>query len=318
MDIVEESNFTIKKTCEILQLNPDRYYRWRSWFNANGIKGLENNKSKPGSCPHSLLETEKQKIIEYALDNPDTRHRKLAYEMQNKDIVYVSPSSVYRVLKENDLIPSQEYHQEESADGKIEVQEPNQMWHIDITYIPVANDHAYLISVLDGYSRCIVHSKLSLTMTTEDIKEVMSRALFKADLFEVSEDERPKLISDNGTQLVSNSFQKFLSDLDIEHIRTAVRHPESNGKIEVFHKTLKHENVYIKEKYQSFYEARDDIEEFIETYNHTRLHQGIEFVTPHQKYTGKAEEIIETRKESHQNAIERRKRLNRAEKSKAA
>lgn len=318
MDIIEQSDSTIKKTCEVLQLNPDRYYRWRLRFDANGIKGLKNNKSKPGSCPHSLLDEEIQKIIEYALDNPDTRNRKLAYEMQNKDIVYVSPSSVYRVLKENNLISSQEYHQEKSADGKIEVQEPNQMWHIDITYIPVANDHAYLISVLDGYSRHIVHSKLSLTMTTEDVKEVMSRALFKADLFEVPEDKRPTLISDNGTQLVSNSFQEFLFGLDIEHIRTAVRHPESNGKIEVFHKTLKHENVYIKEKYQSFYEARDDIEEFIETYNHTRLHQGIEFVTPYQKYTGQAEEIIKARKESHQNAIERRKRLNRAENSKAA
>lgn len=106
MDIIEESEFTIKKTCEILKLNPDRYYRWRRRFNNNGLAGLKNHKSNPGSCPHSLLEEEKQKIIEYALENPDVRHRKLAYEMQDKDIVHVSPSSVYRVLKDNNLISS--------------------------------------------------------------------------------------------------------------------------------------------------------------------------------------------------------------------
>ncbi|MCK8826054.1 DDE-type integrase/transposase/recombinase [Fuchsiella alkaliacetigena] len=166
------------------------------------------------------------------------------------------------------------------------------MWHIDITYIPVKDDHAYLISVLDGYSRCIVSSKLSLTMTTNDVKDVVSKALFKADLYEVAEEQKPALISDNGTQLVSNDFKEFLSELDIKHIRTAVRHPESNGKIEVFHKTIKHENVYIKEKYSSFYEAKEDIANFIETYNHSRLHQGIEFVTPYDKYTRKADEII--------------------------
>ncbi|GAB6138516.1 transposase [Halanaerobaculum tunisiense] len=139
---------------------------------------------------------------------------------------------------------------------------------MNITYIPVANDHAYLISVLDGYSRYIVHSKLSFIMTTDDVKEVLSRALFKADLFEIPDKDKPMLISDNGTQFVSNNFQDFLNDLDIEHIRTAVRHPESNGKIEVFHKTIKHENVYIKEKYQSFYKAQKDLNQFIETYNH--------------------------------------------------
>ena len=238
--------------------------------------------------------------------------------MKDKDIVHVSPSSVYRVLKDNNLISSQEYHQEKSADGEITVQEPNTMWHMDITYIPVADGHAYLISVLDGYSRYIVHSKLSLTMTTEAVKEVLSRALFKADLFEVPDEDKPMLISDNGTQFVSNNFQDFLNDLDIEHIRTAVRHPESNGKIEVFHKTIKHENIYIKEKYQSFYEAQDDINQFIETYNHKRLHQGVNFVTPYQKYTGKDKEIIETRNQKHQNAIERRKRLNKVKKSKVA
>ena len=310
MDIVENSELTNKKTFEILKLNSDRYYRWRRKYRKKGMEGLKNHKSKPKSCPHQLLEKEKEAIINYALEHPDVRHRKLAYNMQDEDVVYVSPSSVYRVLKEENLIPEKQYHEKQKADGKIEVNQPDKMYHIDITYIPVADQHSYFISVLDGYSRKIIHGELSLTMTADDMERVMSKAMFKADIFEKPEDQRPVLVSDNGTQLISNSFKKFLKEWDITHIRTAVRHPESNGKIEVFHKTLKYENVYVKEQYESFYEAKKDIDKFIEHYNSARLHQGIDFVTPNQKYKGKDKQIKKKRKNKHQKAIERRKRLN--------
>ncbi|MCK8827931.1 integrase core domain-containing protein [Natroniella acetigena] len=93
---------------------------------------------------------------------------------------------------------------------------------------------------------------------------------------------------------------------------------EADGKIEMFHKTIKHDNVYIKEKYNSFYEAEEDIANFIEAYNNSRLHQGIEFVTPYDKYTSKADQIIKTRNQKHQEQIERRKRLNKEAHSKVA
>jgi len=318
MDIIEESNLSIKDTCRILELNSDRYYRWRRQFNLEGIDGLKNNKSTPAKCPHSLLEEERKAIIDYAIKHPDVRHRKLAYMMQREDVVYVSPSTVYRVLKEEGLIPTRSYNKKRKADGKIEVKEPNKMWHLDITYIPVEQTHAYLISVLDGYSRYVVHAELSMSMTSDDIERVMSRAMFKENLYEKPVEQRSVLVTGNGTQIVSRSFQQFLREWEIEHIRTAVRHPESNGKIEVFHKTVKYENVYVKEKYQSFYEAKEDLEKFIQYYNHQRLHQGIGFVTPYEKHIGKAEQIINERKKKHEKAIERRKRLNRLFASKTA
>lgn len=318
MDIIEGSSLTKKRTCEILQMNPGRYYSWKRRFENNGMEGLKNHKSTPRTCPHSLLEEERQAIINYALNHPDIRHRKLAKKMMDDNVAYVSASSVYRVLKAAGFIPEQEYHSERKADGKIKVDKPNKMWHTDITYIPVKDSHAYLICILDGYSRKIVHGELSQTMTAEDMKRVLSRAMFKADMFELPAEKRPVLVSDNGTQLVAKSFSSFLKEWDITHIRTAVRHPETNGKIEVFHKTIKYENVYVKEQYQSFYEAKEDIEQFIEYYNSERLHQGIDFVTPDQKYNGKADKIISNRKKKHQTAIERRKRLNRNRNSKVA
>ena len=232
MDIVENSTLTIKKTCSMLKLNPSRYYNWQRRFKSDGIEGLKNHKSTPKSCPHALLEEEKEIIIDYALKHPDIRHRKLAYKMQHEGIAFVSPSTVYRVLKAHELIPEKEYNQEpQQADGKIKVSEPHQVWHTDITYIPVKNGHSYLISVLDDYSRFVIHSELCRTMTSDDMKRVLSKALHKADLYEKSDDERPALVSDNGTQLISNSFTEFLKEWDIQHRRIAVRHPESNGYV---------------------------------------------------------------------------------------
>ena len=300
--------------CRILKLHPGRYYRWRRLFKAHGFESLINKKSRAHSCPHKLLESERQRIIDYALKYPDLRHRKLCYAMQDDGVAYVSPSTVYRVLKDKGLISQYELPKKRSVDGSVKVKKPNDVWHIDITYIPVAQRHAYLITVLDGYSRDPVHHELSQTMTADDMQGVMSRALAKAGLFEVPAAERPALVSDNGTQLVANSFQKFLNTWDIEHRRIAVRHPESNGKIEVFHKTIKYERVYVKEQYETFYEARDDLDEFIRYYAEERLHQGIGFVTPESRYNGKAEKIVSRRKQNHQKAIEQRKQKNRMHK----
>jgi len=105
MDIVEESTLPVKTTCEILKLNFWRYYSWRKRYEADGMEGLKNHKSTPASCPHSLLDEEKQAIIDYALKHPDQRHRKLTKKMMDDDIVYVSASSTYRVLKDAGLIP---------------------------------------------------------------------------------------------------------------------------------------------------------------------------------------------------------------------
>jgi len=318
INLIESCGLSVARTCEIIGLNPDRYYRWRRSLKEVGPQALANKKARPESCPHKLLEGERQEIIDYALKHPDLRHRKLCYAMQDDDVAYVSPSTVYRVLTGEGLVSSYNLPERPKADGTVEAGGPNKAWHIDITYVPVANGQAYLITVLDGYSRYPVYHELSQTMTADDMQRVMSRALARAGLFDAPEEERPVLISDNGTQLVAKSFRKFLNTWNIEHRRTAVRHPESNGKIEVFHKTIKYERIYVKERYETYYEAKDDIADFIQYYAEKRLHQGIGFVTPKDMYTGKAEKIIVRRNRKHQQAIEERKRRNRKHKQRQA
>jgi transposase InsO family protein len=186
--------------------------------------------------------------------------------------------------------------------------EPNEQWHTDITYVKMNERWAKLVSFLDGYSRKIVHWKLSFSLSAFQVSRVYDEALKKEGLLE--SDEKPMVISDNGPRFVGEDMSGLLEDLGVDHRTIPVDHPESNGKIEVFHKTLKYERVYLRETYDSLLEAREDIEEFIEHYNEDRLHQGIDYVTPGQKHKEEAEAIIEQREENHQQAMQRRKRIN--------
>jgi transposase InsO family protein len=266
--------------------------------------------SGANSCPHSLLEGEKQTVYETANEHPDIKHRKLAYKMQNEGTCFVSPSSVYRLLKARGLIKERETQREESVpdsrdDGP---DEPNEQWHTDVTYIKVDGSWAKLVSFLDGCSRKIVHWRLSYSLSALQVSRVYDEALKKEGLLKA--DEKPKVVSDNGSRFVGSDMAGFLDDLGVHHRTIPVGHPESNGKIEVFHKTLKYENVYLKPRYETLLEARDDIGTFIDHYNKDRLHQGINYVTPKQKHQGNAEDIVEQREQKHEEAQKRRKRIN--------
>ena len=315
MDVVEESSrnpeITMKKACDMIELNPDRYYRRRARYKDAGLDGLTDRTCEPHTVAHRILPEEKQLVIAYAKEESyaDFRHRKLAYQLQNHDIVFVSPSTTYRILKEAGLIKSWSLPAKNNADGKMEITKPNQVWHTDITYVPVRESHYYLISVLDAYSRYIVHAELSYSMTAKDVSRVVAQALENAGIED--HDHAPALISDNGVQLTAKRFQELLRRFGVEHRRTAVRHPESNGKIEVFHKTLKYEHVYLQDRYESFLQAKQDIERFITLYNTKRLHQAIAYVTPEQRYTGGDKEILEERQRKHRLAKQRRREANR-------
>lgn len=302
----------------MIQLNSNRYYRWRKRYAEEGLEGLEDRVSIPRAVAHKLLPEERSAIVQ-AAQSPkylDLRHRKLAYQLQDDGVVFASPSTVYRVLKAEGLIHEWELPRADTCDGEIKVTRANQVWHTDITYIPIGDSFAYLISVLDGYSRYIVHYELCLSMTARDMERVVAQALENAGITEKG--KAPALVSDNGVQLTAKSFQALLRRFGIEHRRIAVGHPESNGKIEVFHKTVKYERVYVQDRYANFLEAQRDIDRFVRHYNTKRLHQGIDFVTPEQRYTGKDVAILEKRKQKHEAAMAYRKLKNRYRGTEAA
>lgn len=307
--LVRTSGLDTIRACELLELRRGRFYRWLRAWKQEGIEGLRDHMSGPEHCPHALLSEEKQTVIEKALDQPKTKHRKLAYELQNAGECFVSPSSVYRLLKARGLIQKRETHERSFESVHEGPEGPNEQWHTDITYIRAGGRWAYLVSFLDGYSRKIVHQKLAYSLSGKQVSKVYDEALKKEGL--LNTEDKPTVISDNGPRFVGQGFTSLLDDLGVKHRTIPVDHPESNGKIEVFHKTLKYERVYLREAYPTLQQAREDIESFIEHYNTERLHQGIDFVTPQQKHQGQAKQIVKEREKQHQQAIQRRKRINR-------
>jgi len=227
--------------------------------------------------------------------------------------IAVSPSSVYRVLLSKQLVQCWIKDQRIWKKKDLKATGPNQVWRSDITYIDIGAGYGYLIIVLDKFSRKIVHHELRITMTTQDWEEVLLRALEKENLLDSS--LKPKLVTDNGTQPTSKRFKKLMKELGMKHIRTAVRHPESNGQIEVVNKTLKYEYLYVNEKYPftNFLMAKMTIDLAVKHYNQKRLHQALGYTTPEEAHTGKHTEVLQSYKEKQQKARQRRKEINRQE-----
>jgi putative transposase len=304
LELIEETSWTVGRSCEVLELAPSRYYRWRSKY-----PELEDKKPMARRILHRLLPEEKEKVVGYALIHPELRHRQLAYRLEREEAVFISPTSCYRVLKHRGLVCAWKPKFITKKEYDFRTTRPHQMWQIDICYIPVGDCFRYLILILDDYSRYIVHYELSWSMSQEDVKRVVDYALLKAGLIEV--EEKPQLLSDNGPQLVAINFRQYLKGLGITHLRTAYRHPEGKGKIERVFKTIKYEEVFPAE-YQSPKEAEEGISRFIQYYNHQRLHQSLSYVTPYERYTGKDQQILSLRKERRKRVAENRKSINQS------
>ena len=303
---VERSGFTVKDACARLDIPERTYYRWRSKFRAKGKAGLCDERSAPDVVWNKLLEGEREKIIEIAHTHPEWSSREISFFITDHEGFSVSESSVYRILKELGLIRAHDV--DSFPAGKEYTNKPkrvNQQWQTDATHILVKNwGWFYLISVLDDYSRKIVAWRLQTNMTAEAFAQVVELACIR-----IKEGEpMPKLVSDRGPALISEAFGTYLEAKGIGHILASPYHPQTNGKIERYHKSLK-EQIYLTTN-DCPNELKAEIGKFISNYNSKRYHEGIGNVAPDDVYYGRRDEIIKRRKEKKHATIKKRKELN--------
>ncbi len=265
-----------------LQLNPSKYFNWKTRYG----KANEHNAQVPRD--HWLEPAEKQAIIDYALQHPLDGYRRLAFMMLDEEVVAVSPSSVYRVLKPAGLLQQWNRSPSKKGTGFIQPIEPHEHWHIDISYLNIAGTFYYLCSVLDGCSRYIVHWELKESMTEPEVELVLQKAKEKFP------GARPRIISDNGPQFIARDFKEFIRVSGMSHVRTSPYYPQSNGKLERWHGSLKSEAIRPKVPL-SVEDARRVVEQFVEEYNTKRLHSGIGYVTPKARLEGQHPKIWEER-----------------------
>ena len=261
-----------------LMVTSSKFYNWRERYG----KVNEHN----GWVPRDFwLEAwEKQAIIDFHLNNPLEGYRRLTFMMLDADVVAVSPSSVWRTLREAGLLSRWKGKPSKKGTGFEQPPAPHQHWHIDVSYINVSGTFYYLCSVLDGYSRFIVHWDLRQSMKETDIEIILQRAK------ESCPDSQPRIISDNGPQFMAKDFKEFIRITGMTHVRTAPYYPQSNGKIERWHKSLKGECIRPGTPLSAD-DARRLIQNYVDHYNTVRLHSAIGYVTPQDMLAGRQAEI---------------------------
>lgn len=264
-------------------ITKSKYHDWKN----RSHKENQHNASVPRK--HWLLSEEKQAIIDYCLQHPKEGYRRLTYMMLDEGVVAVSPASVYRVLSDAQLLQRWSRGPSKKGDGFQQPERPHQHWHIDISYLNIGGHFYYLCSILDGYSRYIVSWDIRESMTEADVEVIVQRAR------EAFPGTTPRIISDNGPQFISKDFKAYIKMTGMTHVRTSPYYPQSNGKKERYFKTLKVE--CIREKVPL---SREDalrlVEEFVDYYNHQRLHSALGYITPHTKLHGLEESVFAERK----------------------
>lgn len=266
-----------------LGIPSSKYYDWRRRYG----QGNRHNARLPRR--HWLLHWEQGAILSYQREHPEEGYRRLAYMMLDADVVAVSPSSVYRVLKEAGRLGKGTGCPSWKGRGFAQPSAPHEHWHIDVSYLNICGTFYYLCSVLDGYSRYIVHWEIRESMTEADVETILQRAQ------ERFPQARPRIISDNGPQFVARDFKAFIRLRGMTHVRTSPFYPQSNGKIESWHKTVKRECIRPATPL-NLADARRIVGRYVSEYTDLRLHSGIGYVTPRDRLLGRDQAIWEARR----------------------
>jgi transposase InsO family protein len=218
--------------------------------------------------------------------------------LTDDNVAYASPATVYRILKRHDLLITQERKPSRKGKGFEQPTKAHEHWHVDFSYFKIGGVFYYFIAILDGYSRTVLAWDLRAKMAERDAEQVIQAAK------EMYPHAKPRIISDQGSQFRSHDFKKFVDHIEGTHVMTSPYYPQSNGKLERFHRTLK-EYAYSKSPID-WEDGKRIIGEMIDYYNGERLHSAIGYVTPHQCLNGEREEIASERKSKHQEAAAQR------------
>ena len=279
-----------------------KFFNWKDRYG----RANEHN----GQVPRDwwLQPDEQQAIIDFAREYPLEGYRRLTFMMIDADVVAVSPATVYRVLSQAGLMGRRTGKPSKKGTGFAQPSKPHSQWHVDVSYVNISGTFYCLCSVLDGYSRFIVHHEIREQMKEADVETILQRAREKVP------DARPRLITDNGSQFLAKDFKEFIRIAGMTHTRTSPYDPQSNGKIERWHGTLKSECIRPGSPL-TLADAQRIVGRYVEHYNTVRLHSSLGYIAPADMLAGRSQ-AIHTERDHKLEAAHEARRLKRQQQRK--
>ena len=306
--LVADSGLPRRKALAQLGFPKSTYYHW---LRKQAGGRLQDKKGGSAIPWNKLRPEEEERILFLARASPELSPRQLALGIVDTEGLYVSESTVFRILKRDGLIKpaeimgfkaGKEYHRK--------TKKPNELWATDCAHLKVVDwGWYYLVTVMDDYSRFILAWELKSDMASGSLIDVVQQAVDLTDMTDVPVDDRTVLLSDNGPGYVSRQFGEYLRLVGVRHITAAPYHPQTNGKIERYHRTIKGEINLVPHEMPG--ELEKAIKAFIEYYNYRRYHEGIGNVTPYDVYTGRYLKVIQRRKEAKNKTLQVRMDYNK-------
>jgi putative transposase len=302
---VEASPGSRRKVLAELGVSKSTYYRWRSRHS----QGRLEDRSFGIRPWNALTPDEESKVLELALEHTDLSSRQLAAWITDNLGFSVWESTVYRILRREGLVKSPETKLAAAKEYHTKTTGPHQLWATDASYFKVSGwGFYYLVTVMDDFSRYILSWKLQRDMTSDSFIEVLQDAVDLTGMAEVPLEDRTRLLSDNGPGYVSRVFRDYLHLVGIRHILASPFHPQTNGKLERYHQSIKADVNQIPYDVPGSLEAA--LSDFVSYYNHRRYHKALRNVTPADVLHGRRDQILQQRKEVQIQTSQRRKLYN--------
>ena len=308
--LVETSDQPVKRTLAALGVPRSTFYRWYARYRAAGASGLADQTPGPRRFWNRIPDAVRTQVVELALERPDQSPRQLAWHLTDTEGYFISETSVYRILKSFDLITSPVFELVQASDRFAQpTRRVNEMWQTDFTQFKVMSwGWYYLCTVLDDYSRYILAWRLASHMAASDVQATLQIALDKTGVQHIQVRHRPRLLSDNGPAFIADALAQYLKPYEINHIHGRAHHPQTQGKIERYHRSMK--SVVKLNTFFFPWELEQAVADFVAYYNTERYHESLDNLTPADVYFGRAEEVLTRRELIKQQTLLERRRLN--------